>query len=176
MREKGCVSHMYQVGEREFLLCYCQKTEVKFRTLIIPISSNWLFLFLTSQGYSQLFQSTQKSSPDHCRYFAGNCHVILDDNYDNDVPLPDPPENKPASGNPRESPTLGYLREWQSSHNMRDNSPITPAPLEVIPVPNVVPFDDIKIVNITQINSQTELQDVTPTQDHVVSTEINEPI
>ena len=38
MRYKGCVAHMSQVGEREFLLHYRQKTEVEFRTLATPIS------------------------------------------------------------------------------------------------------------------------------------------
>ena len=50
MRDKGCVAHMSQVGECEFLLHYFQQTEVKFRTLAILISSNGLFLFRTSQG------------------------------------------------------------------------------------------------------------------------------
>ena len=65
MSEKGCVSHLPQVGEREFLLHYRRKTEVKVRTLTIPIRSKVLFLFRTSQGYYQFSQSTQKSSPDN---------------------------------------------------------------------------------------------------------------
>ena len=46
---------------------------------------------------------------------------------------------------------------------------MTPAPLEAMPVPNVVPFDNIEVENITPIYSQTELQYITPTQDDVVS-------
>ena len=53
---------------------------------------------------------------------------------------------------------------------------MTPAPLESMPIPNVVPFDNTKVENITPIDPKTELQDVTPTQDHVVSPKINEPI
>ena len=59
---------------------------------------------------------------------------------------------------------------------MKENAPMTPAPLEEITVPNIVPFDNIEVENITPINSQMELQDVTTTQDHVVSPEINETI
>ena len=53
---------------------------------------------------------------------------------------------------------------------------MTPDPLEAMPIPNVFPFDDTKVENLTPIDSQKELQDVTPTLDHVVSTEINEPM
>ena len=50
------------------------------------------------------------------------------------------------------------------------------SPLEAMAIPNVVPFDNTEIENITPIDSQTELWDVTLTQDNVVFTEINEPI
>ena len=53
---------------------------------------------------------------------------------------------------------------------------MTPAPMEAILIPNIFPFCDIKTENITPINSQTELQDVTPKQDHVVFPKINEAI
>ena len=78
IKEKGCVAHMSQVGKLEFSLHYRQNTEIKFRTLTLPIRSNGLFLFQTSQGYLRFFQSTQKSSPDHWKPCAGNAHVIPD--------------------------------------------------------------------------------------------------
>ena len=53
---------------------------------------------------------------------------------------------------------------------------MTPSPLEEIPIPNVFTIDNIEVENITPIDSQTERQDVIPTQDHIVSPEINEPI
>ena len=175
MREKSCISHMSQVGEREFLLHYRRKTGVKLITLTVLISLNGLFLFRTSQGYFQLFQSTQKSSPDHWRSFAGNAHVIFNDDYNNGTPPLDPPRHGPASGNPREPPTSGYPREWPSPQNLREHVLMTPAPSAAIPVPNVVPFGDVEL-EIIPTDSQTELQDVLSTCDDDSSTKLHEPI
>ena len=166
---------MSQVGEREFLLHYRRKTEVKLRTLTVPISSNGLFLFRTSQGYFRFFQSTQKSSPDHWQPFAGNSHVIPNNDYDNNAPPLVPPRHGPASGNPREPPTSGYPSEWPSSQNLRGHVPITPASSAAIPIPNVFPFDDAELENIPT-DSQTELQDVPSTRDDDASTKLHEPI
>ena len=50
-----------------------------------------------------------------------------------------------------------------------------PATSAEIPVPNVVPFDDVKL-KIIPTDSQTELQDVPSTRDDDASTELHEPI
>ena len=134
---------MSQVGELELLLHYRRKTEVKFRTLTIPISSNGLFLYQTIHMYSRFFQSTQKSSPDHWQPFAGNSHVIPNDDYDNDAPPLVPPRHGPESGNTKEPPISGYPSEWTSSQNLSEHVPMKPATSTAIPVPNVVPFGDV---------------------------------
>ena len=53
--------------------------------------------------------------------------------------------------------------------------PIIPAPSAATPVPNVVPFGNVKL-EIIPTDSQTELQDVPSTRDDDASTKFHEPI
>ena len=75
--------------------------------------------------------------------------------YDDDAPPLAPPRHGSASGNPRETPTSGYLSEWPSSQNLREHEPIKPAPSSAIPVPNIVPFGDVEL-EIIPTDSQTK--------------------
>ena len=52
---------------------------------------------------------------------------------------------------------------------------MTPSPSAAIPLPNVVPFDDIEL-EIIPTDSQTEIQDVPSTRDDDASTKLHEPI
>ena len=52
---------------------------------------------------------------------------------------------------------------------------MTPYPSAAIPVPNVVPFEDVKL-EIIPTGSHTELQDVPLTRDDDASTKFHEPI